>query len=128
MRCLRKKRNFFECACKPNSVLDNHLSWPSVAAEARCHLCARAEQAHWHARDVASNRVCAASRSPERLVSSYLAFPPLPLARRFFSVALSLGSPPAAVSRYSALRSSDFPHTASFVCRTRLPSALGSYL
>ena len=35
------------------------------------------------------------------LVSSYLAFPPLPASRRYLSVALSLGSPPAAVSRYS---------------------------
>ena len=35
-------------------------------------------------------------------MSSYLAFPPLPgKSRRYFSVALSLGSPPAAVSRYS---------------------------
>ena len=34
-------------------------------------------------------------------VSSYLAFPPLPVNdRRYISVALSLGSPPAAVSRY----------------------------
>ena len=35
-------------------------------------------------------------------VSSYLAFPPLPVHkhRRYISVALSLGSPPAAVSRY----------------------------
>ena len=30
--------------------------------------------------------------------------------RRFISVALSLGLPPAAVSRYPALRCSDFPH------------------
>ena len=34
-----------------------------------------------------------------------------PSHRRYISVALSLGSPPAAVSRYPALRSSDFPHT-----------------
>ena len=31
--------------------------------------------------------------------------------RRYISVALSLRSPSAAVSRYPALRSSDFPHT-----------------
>jgi len=30
--------------------------------------------------------------------------------RRYISVALSLGSPPAAVSRYPALWCSDFPH------------------
>ena len=38
-------------------------------------------------------------------MSSYLAFPPLPdnqkMIGRLLSVALSLGSPPAAVSRYS---------------------------
>ena len=33
--------------------------------------------------------------------------------RRYISVALSLGSPPAAVSRYPALWSSDFPHAES---------------
>ena len=33
--------------------------------------------------------------------------------RRYLSVALSLGSPPAAVSRYPALWSSDFPHAES---------------
>ena len=35
----------------------------------------------------------------------------LSLLRRYISVALSLRSPSAAVSRYSALRGSDFPHT-----------------
>ena len=50
------------------------------------------------------------SRSPGKLVSSYLAFSPLPAcAGGIFSVALSLGSPPVAVSDHPALRSSDFP-------------------
>ena len=52
------------------------------------------------------------SRSPGKLVSSYLAFSPLPLLKRrggIFSVALSLGSPPVAVSDHPALWSSDFP-------------------
>jgi len=52
-----------------------------------------------------------------RSVSSYLAFPPLPFSRRYISVALSLGLPPAAVSRYPALRCSDFPH----IKNARLP-------
>jgi len=46
-------------------------------------------------------------------VSSYLAVSPLPGIRKMpgglFSVALSLGSPPVAVSDHPALRSSDFP-------------------
>ncbi len=76
------------------------------------------------------------SRSPGKLVSSYLAFSPLPPGLRpevsgsslrvknsrtvnrqllhpagggIFSVALSLGSPPVAVSDHPALWSSDFP-------------------
>ena len=52
--------------------------------------------------DVAVNRVYMAGNVSTPSVSSYLAFPPLPgKSRRYFSVALSLGSPPAAVSRYS---------------------------
>ena len=43
-------------------------------------------------------------------VSSYLAFPSLPVTGRFLSVALSLESPPPGVTRHSALWCSDFPH------------------
>ena len=75
--CLRKRLDR-----KPGSVSNDDLSWPYVAVRltpspGRARL-----------RKVAS-----------ALVSSYLAFPSLPCkARRFLSVALSLGSPPAAVS------------------------------
>ena len=51
--------------------------------------------------DVAADRVYMAGNVSTPSVSSYLAFPSLPLSRRFLSVALSLGSPPAAVSSYS---------------------------
>src|SRR5690242_14423623 len=49
-------------------------------------------------------------------VSSYLTISPLPAASharvgRYVSVALSLGSPPLAVSQHPALWSSDFPRT-----------------
>ena len=56
----------------------------------------------------------------------YFAIPPFPTkvttfvgpitkgTRRYISVALSLGSPPAAVSRYPARRSPDFPQMLSF--------------
>jgi len=54
------------------------------------------------------------SRSPGKPVSSYLAFSPLPSTGGIFSVALSLGSPPVAVSDHPALRSSDFPPLVSF--------------
>ena len=45
--------------------------------------------------------------------------------RRYISVALSLRSPSAAVSRYPALRSSDFPHAAKSC--PRLPNPLSTY-
>lgn len=51
---------------------------------------------------VAPNRVYINNMSPYYLVSSYLAFPSLPdKIRRYISVALSLGLPPAVVNRYS---------------------------
>ena len=52
---------------------------------------------------VAPDRVYMAREVTSASVSSYLAFPSLPLIRRFISVALSLRSPSAAVSRYPAL-------------------------
>ena len=49
--------------------------------------------------DVAPSGVYSARMSPYAQVSSYLAFPPLPTkGRRYLSVALSLESPPQAVS------------------------------
>ena len=54
-------------------------------------------------RGVASDRVYMAHAVTRMSVSSYLAFPSLPLARRFLSVALSRESPPADVIRYPAL-------------------------
>ena len=60
-------------------------------------------------------------------MSSYLAFSPLPRETRggMFSVALSLGSPPVAVSDHPALWSSDFPPAMGFPRRAipRPPSA-----
>ena len=49
-----------------------------------------------------------------KAVVSYTAFPPLPVAWRFISVALSLESPPPDVIRHPALRSPDFPHLTPF--------------
>ena len=56
--------------------------------------------------------------SPRKRSVKDLRFPGTPEAepqrRRFISVALSLGSPPAAVSRYPALWSPDFPRVRPF--------------
>ena len=56
---------------------------------------------------------CAPSVTREAVVS-YTALPPLPVARRYISVALSLELPPPAVSRHPALWSPDFPRLRSF--------------
>ena len=63
---------------------------------------------------VASDRVYMTPPVTKGMVSSYLAFPSLPLARRFISVALFLRSPSADVIRYPALRSPDFPRHTTF--------------
>ena len=121
-----------EPACKPSFVIEgNHLSCrtiagpvlPPVGIERRASAALSCFPV-----GVAPDRVCRASCSlntdavPRAPVSSYLAFPPLPsIAWRYISVALSLRSPSAAVSRYPALWGSDFPHGIS---SARLPSRL----
>ena len=64
------------------------------------------------------------SRSPGKLVSSYLAFSPLPaLAGGLLSVALSFPSPGLGVTQHPVLRSPDFPPP----CRSRQGSGRPSY-
>ena len=104
------QKNVSEHARKPSSVLDDHLSRPDVAMRVQAIAGARRAAA------------CAPIPSCTRWglqhgqvakpwVSSYLTFPPLPRKPgRYLSVALSLESPPPAVSRHPALRCSDFPH------------------
>ena len=87
-------------ACKPGSVIDSHLSRPTVADGFQppsreqpgqpCSLCG-----------VAPDRVYSIANVSMGWVSSYLAFPPLPRsARRYISVALFRKSPWAGVTRY----------------------------
>ena len=84
----------------------DHLSLPCVTAElGACAPAAIGTSAGSRGtcvppKGVASDRVYMASRVTAGSVSSYLAFPSLPHTRRFISVALSLGSPPADVIRY----------------------------
>ena len=64
---------------------------------------------------LASDGVYTASAVAGRPVVSYTAFSPLHrCAARFFSVALSLESPPPDVIRHPALRSPDFPQPVPF--------------
>ena len=97
---------------KPSSVVDDHLSRPGVAAQAPAI-----------AGNTAGNRIIPIAsctrwglhhgRVARPWVSSYLAFPSLLILAdgRYISVALSLESPPPAVSWHPALWCSDFPHT-----------------
>ncbi len=69
---------------------------------------------------LASDGVYTASTVTGEAVVSYTAIPPLPPeGGGFFSVALSLGSPPPDVIRHPALRSPDFPHMRPFITRMR---------
>ena len=94
-------------ACKPGSVVeDGHQSLRPVAGNApsrrsnSCHPDHVPDERSW---GVASDRVYSGPMLPWELVSSYLAFPSLPLARRFLSVALSRRLPVADVISYPVL-------------------------
>ena len=81
--------------------LSDHLSSPIVADRLEQPTQKHSGQLYCFLFGLASGGVYRALTVTSQAVSSYLAFPSLPLSRRFLSVALSLGSPPAAVSSYS---------------------------
>ena len=110
-----------ELICKPSSVVGNYLSRRTIADALQPHfgIMCRAGILPFC---VAADRVYMAADVSTRSVSSYLAFPSLPHKRRFISVALSLRSPSAAVSRYPALCCSDFPHNQRL--RNRLDNSI----
>ena len=100
---------------------DDNLSSPPVARAADATFAEEAGPASDLLYGVAPDRVYRLPSLPEGAVSSYLAFPPLPpekIERRYISVALSLGSPPAAVNSYPCPWSPDFPHMAPFGAHT----------
>ncbi len=104
-----KIKNACERDCKPSSVEDDHLSRPGVAAQARA--ISGTQRATDSPYPSCTGWGLHHGRVTRPWVSSYLAFPSLPdQVRRYLSVALSLESPPPAVSRHPALRCSDFPH------------------
>lgn len=84
--------------CKPSSVFDGHLSRPAVTDRFK-RFCRTMPGQHF------SVLSCTKWGLHERVVtktsvSSYLAFPPLHLAMRYISVALSLKSPSPGVTRH----------------------------
>ena len=93
----------FKIATKPISRV---LSWTTIflVCTLPCsssHLLETAGPTYMFLHDVAPNRVYMAAQSPARRCALTAPFHPYLQCRRYISVALSLGSPPAAVSRYS---------------------------
>lgn len=78
------------------------LGWASPHSSSR--LGGARKGTHCPGRALLPVRFTEPRKLPSALVRSYRTFPPLPAkCRRFLSVALSLGSPPAAVSSYRSL-------------------------
>jgi len=98
-----------EQAYKPSSVLDSHLSRTAVACCLKQHTRERGGPPHMLSYLPCSRWGLQSQPVTWLLVSSYLAFPPLPLTWRYISVALSSESPPLGVTQHPALWSSDFP-------------------
>jgi len=91
--------------------MDDHLSGTDVATDLERHvrLSERAALLAECSGSLAADWVYLSSRSPESTVSSYPTRFTLTLAGGIVSVALSLGSPPVAVSNSPALCCPDFP-------------------
>ena len=94
---------FTKCdqAYKPSSVVDSHLSWPDVATR----LTPPPRNAQGYASCSSTVLLRIGFTGPRGLPRAGELLPRLStltgISRRYISVALSLGSPPAAVSRYS---------------------------
>lgn len=86
----------------PGSVFDSHLSRPIVTYKALATYLRRDEQPHMSLSGLAPGGVYMAFQVTLETVSSYLTFPPFPIAcnRWFISVALSLESPPLGVTQH----------------------------
>ena len=99
---------------KPSSVKSSHLSWQLVTELLTATSIGHAGQAY----SPSTVLLRIGLTGPQTLACAGELLPRLSTLteknRRYISVALSLGSPPAAVSRYSALRSSDFPRVQPF--------------
>ena len=107
---MNKKRERRDCLSLCKMVLSmpisRVLSWTTIflVCTLPCsssHLLETAGPTYMFLHDVAPNRVYMAAQSPARRCALTAPFHPYLQCRRYISVALSLGSPPAAVSRYS---------------------------
>ena len=92
--------------------MNSHLSWQPVAGTAQCHLFKAVGQTLLLYCGVAPDRVYRLPRSPEGAVSSYLAFPPLPM--HAWAAYLCCTFPEA------ALWSPDFPQIQPFGLHSQL--------
>ena len=119
-----------ETSRKRSSVLSNHLSRLTVTSKLKRHTTWRDGQSHNAITRSCSRWGLHSHHVTMMLVSSYLAFPPLPSTsnkleyiRRYLSVALSFKSPWLDVIQHPALWSSDFPlldlSLAAIACLTR---------
>ena len=83
--------------------LNDHLSRPAVTNRFKRPTRERDGQPHSPLFGLASSGVYRACFVTKTAVSSYLAFPPLPVIWRYISVALAWESPPPDVIRHPAL-------------------------
>ena len=98
-----------------------YLALSSPTSSSDIHGVPSDGQPYWRTPNLATGGVYMAYRVTTVSVSSYLAFPSLPLARRFISVALSRRLPVADVISYPVLWSPDFPHGNTFRHHTARP-------
>lgn len=108
-----------EQACKPGSVFQTAIYLGPLLPTASCDFFETERAAPWSLFVLLRVGFTGARDVTAAAVGSYPTFPSLPKRiRRSISVALSLESPPPAVSRHPALRSPDFPHSYERDCPT----------
>ena len=108
-----------EQACKPGSVFQTAIYLGPLLPTASCDFFETERAAPWSLFVLLRVGFTGARDVTAAAVGSYPTFPSLPKRiRRSISVALSLESPPPAVSRHPALRSPDFPHSNERDCPT----------
>lgn len=101
-----------EQPCKPGSVFQTAIYLGPLLPAASCDFFETGRAAPWFLFVLLRVGFTGTRDITAPAVGSYPTFPSLPAKGwRSISVALSLESPPPAVSRHPALRSPDFPHS-----------------